>query len=82
MATFVRISDRQIAHRAGIQGEVPVRVVRERWEDGRYMEVLSIVDWQSGVHVRDVERPFVPTAAERKAAFGDSSDLDAVPYGC
>lgn len=69
MSFYSRISDRQIAHRASLQGEVPVRVVRELREDGRYMEVLSIVDWQSGVHIRDVERPFVPTAAERKAAW-------------
>jgi hypothetical protein len=82
--TYAVISDRQVAHRANTRGEVIVRVVRARLDDGRFVEILSIMDWESGVHIRDIEDSFVPTAAERKAASEAAapSDLDAVPYGC
>jgi hypothetical protein len=68
MAKYVVLSDRQVRHRASTQGEVIVRVQRVRTETGRFVEVSSWMDWESGVHLRDTEREFVATAADRKAA--------------
>jgi hypothetical protein len=64
---YVVLSDRQVLHRASTRGEVIVRVQRV-CDNGRFYEIASWMDWESGVHLRDTERAFSPTAAERKAA--------------